>query len=292
LNETSSKPKRWREANSVPGTSSVAGTRETGKRETGGIQSINRAISIVDIVAKHPDGISLAQLSSQMGLNNSTVFNLVKTLDNLDIIAQIPETKRYRIGSHLFTLAAGALNESTLLALAEPVLEQLSRVTGEAANLAVRSQTEVVVIARTAATGMLQLSSRAGTTRPIHVTATGKAFLSTLPIEELKRLLESYTFQTYTPKTITNRKALFKELESVRKSGIAYDNCEFDADVTCAATTVQDFAGRHIAAIGISGPVWRMAPDSIDTKVLELRRAAQNLSALLGRQQLGQPKSV
>jgi len=188
----------------------------------------------------------------------------------------------------LFTLAAGALNESTLLALAEPVLEQLSRETGETANLAVRSQTEVVVIARSAATGMLQLSSRAGTTRPIHVTATGKAFLATLPIEEVKKLLESYSFQAYTPKTITNRKALFKELESVRKSGIAYDNCEFDADVTCAATTVQDFAGRHIAAIGISGPVWRMAPDSIEAKVLELRKAAQNLSALLGQQQSGQ----
>lgn len=256
------------------------------KRESSGIQSVERAIGIVDIIAKHPEGIGLAQLSSQLGLNNTTAFNLVKTLDALDIVTQIPETKRYRIGSHLFMLAAGALNETTLLSLAEPVLENLSRETGEAANLTVRSQTEVVVIARTAATGMLQLASRAGTTRPIHVTATGKALLSTLANDDLKRLLESCTLKAYTERTITSRKALIKEIESVRKSGLAYDHCEFDADVTCAAAAVHDFAGRNVAAIGISGPVWRMTPVLMQPKAKKLREAADNLSVLLGNQQI------
>ena len=170
------------------------------RRESGGIQSIGRAIAIVDLVAKNPDGISLAELSVQLELNNSTVFHLAKTLDRLHIITQVPETKRYRIGSHFAT----------------PLLEHLSQTTGESSNLAVRSQNEVIVIARTAATGMLQLSSRTGTTRPIHVTATGKALLSTMAVKDLDRLLETHSFQAFTPKSIVNREALFKELAEVR----------------------------------------------------------------------------
>ncbi|MGI9524870.1 MAG: IclR family transcriptional regulator, partial [Hyphomicrobiaceae bacterium] len=253
------------------------------KRERGGIQSIERAILIVDLVSRNPNGISLAELSSQMGLNNSTVFHLVKTLDKLGIVAQISETKRYRIGSHLFKLAAGALNETTLLSLATPLLERLSRDTGESANLAVRSQSEVVVIARTAATGMLQLSSRAGTTRPVHVTATGKALLATMQSDELEQLLAKHEFKAFTGKSISNAETLCNELKDVRKTGIAYDRCEFDPDVTCVATTAQDFAGRHVAAIGISGPVWRMTPKLLRIKTKALYAIAAELSEKLGR---------
>jgi len=132
---------------------------------------------------------------------------------------------------------------------------------------------------------MLQLSSRAGTTRPIHVTATGKALLSTLAAVDLEHILESLTLQAYTEKSITSRKAFIKEIESVRKSGIAYDHCEFDRDVTCVAATVQDFAGRTVAAVGLSGPVWRMTPKLMQPKVEKLREAADNLSAVLGKKQ-------
>ncbi|MFY0613561.1 MAG: IclR family transcriptional regulator [Hyphomicrobiaceae bacterium] len=252
------------------------------KRESGSIQSIERAMAIVDLIAKEPDGISLAELSSKLGLNNSTVFHLVKTLDKLDVVAQIAETKRYRIGGHLFQLAAGALNETTLLSLATPLLERLSQDTGESANLAVRSRHEVIVIARTAATGMLQLAGRAGTTRPVHVTATGKALLATMLPEDLEQLLAQHDFQAFTPKSILDAETLVEELESVRKTGLAYDRCEFDADVTCVAKTVHDFAGRPVAAIGISGPVWRMAPKLMRKKVKYLRQAALDLSAKLG----------
>lgn len=239
-------------------------------------------MAIVGHVASRPDGISLAELSTQMGLNTSTVFHLVKTLDKLGVVAQVAETKRYRVGAHLFTLAAGALNEATLLSLATPILENLSRDTGEAANIAIRSQNEITVVARTAATGMLQLSSRAGTTRPVHVTATGKALLSTMAPGDLEQLLEAHEFVAYTPKTITSRKALKAELEKIRASGLAYDRCEFDPDVVCVATTVQDFAGRHVAAIGISGPVWRMTQKRMQRKVASLRDAATELSIQLG----------
>ena len=85
------------------------------------------------------------------------------------------------MGSRIFALAAGALNDNTLLALATPLLERLSAETGDAAHLAVRSRHEIIVIARTAASGLLQLAGHPGATRPAHATAIGKLLLAAMP---------------------------------------------------------------------------------------------------------------
>jgi len=251
-------------------------------RGRGGIQSLERASAILDAVARRPDGIGLAELSGEVGLHTSTAFHLIRTLVSLGFVSQVADSKRYRIGSRLFTLAAGALEENTLLALATPILEHLSAETGEAAHLAVRSKQEIVVIARTAASGLLQLSGRTGATRPAHATAIGKMLLSVMPPDELDRLLTDLPLPSYTEKTITKVKALRQELQQVRREGMAFDDCELDPDVRCLAVPVRDFAGRCVGALGISGPVWRMSRQAMQEKSHQLRAAAAELSAQLG----------
>ena len=251
-------------------------------RERGGIQSLERAAAILDAVARRPEGIGLAELSAEVGLHTSTAFHLTKTLVNLGFLSQVADSKRYRIGSRLFFLAAGALEENALLSLATPILERLSAETGEAAHLAVRSKQEIVVIARTAASGLLQLSGRTGATRPAHATAIGKMLLAAMAPEDLDRLLTDLPLPALTDKTITDAKALRRELEEVRRQGIAYDDSELDPDVRCVAVPVRDFAGRCVGAIGVSGPVWRMSLQAMQQKSRQLRAAAAELSAQLG----------
>lgn len=251
-------------------------------RERGGIQSLERAAAILEAVAQHPDGITLAELSGAVGLHTSTAFHLIKTLVNLGFLAQLPDSKLYRIGGRIFALAAGALDENALLALATPILERLSAGTGEAAHLAIRSKQEIVVIARTAATGLLQLSGRTGATRPAHATAIGKMLLAAMPPDDLEGLLKTLPLPKLTEQTITDRRALRRELDEVRRQGMAYDNCELDDDVRCVAVPVRDFAGRCVGAMGISGPVWRLSPQTMQEKSAQLQRAAARLSAQLG----------
>src|ERR1700675_542869 len=90
-------------------------------KERGGIQSLERAFAILAEVARNREGINVADLSKAVGLHNSTTFHLVKTMAQLGYISQVRDSKRYRIGARLFTLAAGALEENTFLALATPV---------------------------------------------------------------------------------------------------------------------------------------------------------------------------
>jgi IclR family acetate operon transcriptional repressor len=251
-------------------------------RERGGIQSLERAAAILDAVAGRPEGIGITDLSAQVGLHPSTTFHLVKTLANLGFLSQIADNKRYRIGSRLVVLAAGALDESLLLSLATPILERLSAETSYAAHLAVRSSHQIIVVARTAATGLLQLSDRIGTSRPAHATAIGKMLLSAMPPEELERLLEKLPLPRFTDNTITDRQVLLREIENARRQGVAYDECELDVDVRCVAVPVQDFAGRCAGAIGLSGPAWRLTPKRLATVLRKLRIAAAELSRQLG----------
>jgi DNA-binding IclR family transcriptional regulator len=254
-------------------------------RERGGIQSLERAFAILEEVARNREGINLADLSKSVGLHNSTTFHLVKTMAQLGYISQLRDSKRYRIGSKLFTLAAGALDESTLLALATPVLETLTAATGEAGHFAIRSGHEIIVIARTAGSGLLQLADRTGATRPAHATALGKVLLAALDDAQVKRFLSETDLRRYTPKTIVEREALLREVAEARRKGIAYDDGEFDAEVRCVAVPVHDFAGRVAGAVGISGAVWRLSLQSLQEKAKQVRDAAAALSAQLGYQE-------
>jgi DNA-binding IclR family transcriptional regulator len=251
-------------------------------KERGGIQSLERAFAILEEVARNREGINLADLSKAVRLHNSTTFHLVKTMAQLGYVSQVRDSKRYRIGTKLFTLAAGALDENALLALATPVLETLTRETGEAAHFAIRAGNDIVVIARTVGAGMLQIVDRTGAQRPAHATALGKVLLAPLSNDQIRQLLGPEPIRRFTAKTIVEPDALLREIDAVRRDGIAYDDGEFDAEIRCVAVPVYDFAGRVAGAVGISGAVWRLSLQSLQDKARQVREAAQRLSAQLG----------
>jgi IclR family acetate operon transcriptional repressor len=276
-----SKPKGKRPAKAAP-LRRAASRPRTPAADSGKIQSLKRASAILDAVARQPGGIGLSQIGAEVGLHSSTAFHLIQTLVSLGFLAQLPDSRRYRIGPRLFTLAAGALDETALLALATPSLERLSADTGYASHLAVRSKQEIVVIARTAATGLLQLAAHPGATRPAHATAIGKMLLAAMAPDEFDRLLETLPLPAFTPRTLTDARALRREIEGIRRTGLARDDCELDRDVRCIAVPVFDFAGRCAAAMGISGPAWRLAPETMEKAARHLRAAAAELSGQLG----------
>ncbi|HVX77551.1 MAG TPA: IclR family transcriptional regulator [Bradyrhizobium sp.] len=255
---------------------------EADDRQRGGVQSLARAFGIMEEVARSRDGISLAELSKRVGLHNSTTFHLVRTMVSLGYIRQIKDDKRYRIGRPLFALAASALDEIEMVSLATPVLEDLSRETGESGHFAVRMGDSVVVIARTAAPGAFQLTERVGVVRPAHCTALGKVILAALRPDQLDRFLGRVELTPVTPKSLTELGVLKKDIDEVRSSGIAFDDGEFNPEVRCVAVPVKDFTGQVIGAIGISGPIWRLSIQALQSRARIVQAAARRLSAEFG----------
>lgn len=261
---------------------------DTGDHRGGGVQSIGRAFAILEQIAHSREGISLAELSKRVGLHNSTTFHLVKTMVSLGYVRQLKD-KRYRVGRPLFALAASSLDDIEMVSLATPVLEDLSRETGESGHFAVRMGDSVVVIARTSGPGAFQLTDRVGVVRPANCTALGKIVLAALRPEQLGRFLERAELKPFTPKSIVDAEVLRREIDEVRRAGMAFDDGEFDAELRCVAVPVRDFTGQVIGAIGISGPVWRLSIQALQGRAKLVQAAAARLSAEFGARELSRP---
>lgn len=255
-------------------------------RARGGVQSLGRAFAILEEVARHREGIGLAELSKLVGLHNSTTFHLAKTLVSLGYMRQERDSKRYRVGRPLFALAASALDEIEMVNLATPILEDLSRESGESGHFAVRMGDSVVVIARTSGTGAFQLTDRVGVVRPAHSTALGKIILASLRPDQLKRFLERVELKPSTKKSITDPSALLREIAEIRRDAVAFDDGEFNAEVRCVAVPVYNFTGEVIGALGISGPIWRMTDQVLQGRAKLVQTAAKRLSAEFGARDL------
>ena len=251
------------------------------ERQRVGVQSLGRAFGILEEVARHREGINLADLSKRVGLHNSTTFHLVKTMVSLGYIRQ-EKDKRYRVGRPLFALAASSLDEIEMVNLATPILEDLSRATGESGHFAVRMGDSVIVVARTSGPGAFQLTDRVGVIRPAHCTALGKIILAALRPDQLQRFVERVELKPSTEKSITEVALLLREIEEVRRSGIAFDDGEFNAEVRCVAVPVRDFTGNVVGALGISGPVWRLTIQALQSRSKIVQAAADRLSAEFG----------
>jgi DNA-binding IclR family transcriptional regulator len=251
-------------------------------RQRGGIQSLGRAFAILEEVARHREGISLADLGRLVGLHNSTTFHLAKTMVSLGYLRQEKDSKRYRVGRPLFALAAGALDEIEMVNVATPLLEELSRDTGESGHFAVRMGDAVVVIARTAGPGAFQLTDRVGVVRPAHCTALGKIILASLLPDQLKRFIERVELKPSTEKSIIGVPALLREIAEIKRTGIAFDDGEFNPEVRCIAVPVMNFTGQVIGALGISGPIWRLSNQALQGHAKVVRAAANRLSIEFG----------
>jgi DNA-binding IclR family transcriptional regulator len=158
----------------------------------------------------------------------------------------------------------------------------LSRETGESGHFAVRMGDAVVVIARTSGPGAFQLTDRVGVVRPAHCTALGKIILASLRPDQLKRFLERAEMKPSTDKSITDIPVLLREIAEIQRSGIAFDDGEFNPEVRCVAVPVKDFTGQIIGAIGISGPIWRLSNQALHNSARIVQAAANRLSVEFG----------
>lgn len=245
------------------------------------IQSIERAFALLEAIAQRDEPMSLAELSRVTGLHTSTAFHLIKTLVVLGYVRQ-EESRRYSIGPRLFLQAAGAFTENTLVNFAMPHLRHLADDTGETAHLAVRVDGGIAVIAKGEARSSIRTSDRLGTVRPAHCTAIGKVLLADLPPPELDEALRALDWKAFTPNTITSEPRLREELQRVAANGVAVDDAEFNVELRCLAAPVRNYTARVIAAVGISGPVWRVTPAEMDRLSARVSETARALSADLG----------
>ncbi len=251
-------------------------------KKSGGIQSLARASAILNAIVRNRGGIGLAQLSKAVGLHSSTTFHLVKTLAQLGYVRQDPVTKLYRVGRMVFDLASTAFDEVEMANVAGPYLDELAMRTGETSHFAIRTGSDIVVLAKSEGTGVFRMAERTGITRPAHATALGKVLLASMTADNLEVFLSTQELRALTDRTIVDPAKFRAEIARVRSAGVAYDEGEFHPEIRCVAVPIFNFTGRAVASLGLSTPVWRLTVGDLEAKASVLRGLADRLSAGFG----------
>src|SRR6201986_1355137 len=183
-------------------------------RAAGGVQSIERAFDLLEMLADAGGALGLSELSTVSGLPLPTVHRLMRTLVNRGYVRQ-EASRRYTLGSRLIRL--GEISSQTLGPPLRPFLAQLVRLTGETANLAMLEGDEVVYLAQVPSPHQMRMFTEPGSRGRTHATAVGKALLGQLPPAEARTLLGRGEMTAFTPTTITDPELLLAHLEVIRQ---------------------------------------------------------------------------
>jgi IclR family transcriptional regulator, KDG regulon repressor len=246
------------------------------------VQSVDRALRILEIISRRKEGYGITEISKEMLLNKTSVYRMVSTLVQHGFVEQDPETERYKMGYKVLELSSILLEFLDLRTEAKAYLKELEQFTNEVIHLVVYDRREVVYIEKLEGSETLRMHSKVGTRAPMHCTSVGKAILAFLPPSEVAQILDKYDFATHTSHTITNKDALIEHLVEVRKQGFALDLEENEAGINCIAAPIFDNSGKVIAAVSISGPTMRMTIEMLDELKAKIVEVAFKISRRLG----------
>jgi IclR family acetate operon transcriptional repressor len=237
----------------------------------GGVQSVHRALDVLEALAAAGGTATLGDLAAACGLPAPTLHRLAATLADRGYLRQSPD-RRYSLGSRLVPLGADA--HALLGARALPTLRALAEQTGESANLAVLTQGRAEYVAQVPGRHTMRTFTEVGNRVALHCTGVGKALLAAVPAAEASRLIGAAPLTAQTAGTITDRAALQAEIALIRARGYALDEGEMEIGVRCVAVGLP---GAAPMAVSVSGPAARMTDDLITAAVSALRAAAEQL---------------
>jgi IclR family acetate operon transcriptional repressor len=265
-------------------------------RDHGGIQALDRAFLILDVMADAGGEAKLTEIAASAGLNVSTCHHLISTLHNWGYVARGINSRSYVLGSRILHLSAACLRQVDLPRRAQTFVDRLNDQTREAVQLAIMQDTTLVHILRREARHAVRVEAGfGGNANAAHATATGKAILAWLPPTELERIVADKGLTAFTPNTITDIEKLREELRLVRRNGFSIDREEFRPGVICVGAAIRDHAGAVVGSISVSSPAFRSTPDYIEQMKVHLIAAADELSIELGAPGAilrGTPKSM
>jgi IclR family acetate operon transcriptional repressor len=252
-------------------------------RDHGGIQALDRAFLILDVMADAGGEAKLTEIAASAGLNVSTCHHLISTLHNWGYVARGLNSRSYVLGSRILHLSAACLRQVDLPRRAQSLVDRLNDQTREAVQLAIMQDTNLVHVLRREARHAVRVEAGfGGNSGAAHATATGKAILAWLPPTELDRIVADKGLAAFTPNTITDLEQLKEHLRLVRRNGFSIDREEFQIGVICLGAAIRDHAGAVVGSISVSAPVFRVTGDYIDQIKVHVIAAADELSAELG----------
>ena len=245
------------------------------------VRAVERALQILECFDdEHPE-MGVSEIAQAVDLHKATTHRIMTTLLNFGYLERAVDGQRYCLGLRLTELGFRAVRRMDLRREALSYMNQLSHMWGEACDLSIFEQGEVLYIEMIQGSHALTIAAAVGQRLPAHCTASGKVFLAYLPAQELEGIL-SQPLTTYTWKTISSGMRLRQQLELIRQQGYAFDDEEFETGIRAVACPIFNREGSVMAAMSIPSPASRMTLERVPEIAGALSEATRAISRRMG----------
>ena len=260
-----------------PGTS--AGLQASDGQQGRTIQSVDRALSVLETIAETSDGMTVSAVSEITGLNVSTCHHLITTLMYRGYLTQVSRSRGYTLGPKLNEVIEASQQESDPAILLANDLRELGKRLGHGVQFAVLSGTSLLTkLSFPGNDDAVVEPSEVEKMTALHATATGKAILAWIPDTELVRVISANGLTAYTPRTITTLSGLVEDLRVVRRGKYAVDDEEFQNGIVCIGATIREGAGAVIGSISATISADRATEEYRQRLIREMIQAANTFS--------------
>jgi len=249
----------------------------------GGVQSVDRAVSVLEILARLAEA-GVTELASEIGVHKSTVSRLLAALEEHELVEQAHERGKYRLGFGILRLANAVSGQLDVTQQGREVCERLAVEIGETVNIAVLRSHYVVNVDQARGPTSVGSHNWVGELTPLHATSSGKILLAFMSPEARRDLLKEAGLTRYTEHTITSFDDLDRQLVSIAREGYVVSIEELEHGLTAVAAPIRDHAGIVIAALSVSGPVYRLTEDRARGIAPAVVAAAASVSERMGYQ--------
>jgi DNA-binding IclR family transcriptional regulator len=253
----------------------------TREAASGGVQSVDRALSVLEILARRGEA-GVSELAAEIGVHKSTASRLLGALEERELVDRARDRGKYRLGFGILRLAGAIPAQLDITRQARPVFEELAARLGETVNLAVRQSHFAVNLDQARGPSAVGTYNWVGQLTPLHATSSGKVLLAYLPDRQRRELLEAAELSRFTECTVTSVRELEAELAAVRTDGYAVSVEEYEAGLNAIAAPVRDHTGQTIAAMSVSGPAYRFTERGMHAAAPDVITAASEISLRMG----------
>jgi len=245
------------------------------------VQSLDRAFDILELLSREQHGLNLTDIGNRLDLHKSTVYRLLQALKERGYIEKSARGS-YRLGMEFIELSSLYLNNLELKTEAQPVLRELSSLSGNTAFLATLQESEVVYIDKMETHNSLRKYSIIGQRAPLYCTALGKSMLTGKSEEQIRRMYQGVDMKAFTTKTITTLDALIEEVERIRRRGWSVDDEEYEEGLRCIGAPIRDYRAEVIAAVSTSGYTSVITRERVEEIAAYVVKAARDISQRMG----------
>lgn len=242
---------------------------------------MDRAISVLEILAQRGEA-GVSEVAGEIEVHKSTAFRLLGALEARGLVEQAGERGKYRLGFGVVRLAGAVTSRIDITQQGRPVCERLAEELGETVNIAVMQEHYAINLYQVRGPGAITAHNWVGQLTPLHATSSGKILLAHLPAKERASLLSSVGMQKVTPRTITAKTKLEKNLAEARERGYAFTLEELEVGLHAMAAPVRNRDGDVIAALSASGPGYRLTEERLHELSPVLLKGAQEISHRMG----------